>query len=320
MKETSRFSHAMIKVPSVDDAAAYFISKGGRITQSRSNGETNGEEELLSAFVELGSTTKNNDDTETKSFALELIKSSGDQTPNESVSGRSGLLYLGLSLLLKMQDESNNNPLLELMKGIDNANDAAKDPFPHPGAADDAKDDDQTSNDKEQLQQSESSVLPIKYVASAPGDGFAQVALACNDKLVETCDFYTSLLGMDQKAQDGRLLCLRYDDNNSTEDDKENSSAKTNGVATTLVFENCPSESDGETNDNCLDHLAIETTSSIQGLYQSILDKNEASKNVDDNNDSIISVYLEPTPMFGSTVLGLIDPNGYQVVVYGKTP
>ena len=149
--------------------------------------------------------------------------------------------------------------------------------------------------------------FPIKYVASAPGDGFAQLALLSNNKLVETCDFYTTVLGMDQKAQDQNLLCLRYNPSTPT------TINPTNGVATTLVFENRPRDDDDDDDSRCFDHLAIETTSSIEGLYQELLEENESGK----TSTSPVDVYMKPTPMFGAFLLGLIDPNGYKVVVYG---
>ena len=96
-------------------------------------------------------------------------------------------------MLLQFRDR---NPLLELMTGKSSGDD---------------NDDDDASSAKESKSESksESEDFPVKYVASAPGDGFAQLALLSDNKLVETCDFYTTVLGMDQKAQDQKLLCLR---------------------------------------------------------------------------------------------------------------
>ena len=301
MSETSRLSHAMLKVPSVDAAVDYWISKGGEVERCRSNGKTNGEAELLSAFVKLGyignssrkkdeaedgESEKVDDDEAPKSFSIEIVraparKSKRDDDETRTAAGGSnthGLSYLGLSMLLKFQDK---NPLLELMMGNPN---------------------DETTNDKSESNNSnkdknDEELFPIKYVASAPGDGFAQLALLSNNMLVETCDFYTNVLGMDQKAQDQNLLCLRYNP----------SIAPTNGVATTLIFENRPRDDNNDNDSRCFDHLAIETTSSIDGLYRELLEETK----------SPVKVYMKPTPMFGSFLLGLIDPNGYKVVVYG---
>ena len=300
MSETSRLSHAMLKVPSVDAAVDYWISKGGEVERSRSNGKSNGEAKILSAFVKLGyigssssssSSSQKKEEAEDgesekvdkadeapKSFSIEIVRAPARKSKKDDIGNKHGLSYLGLSMLLKFKDK---NPLLELMMG--NPTDAT--------TAD--KSESNTSNKDE----SDEELFPIKYVASAPGDGFAQLALLSNNKLVETCDFYTTVLGMDQKAQDQNLLCLRYNP----------SIAPTDGVATTLVFENRPRVDNDEEDAKCFDHLAIETTSSVDGLYRELLKENE----------SPVKVYMKPTPMFGSFLLGLIDPNGYKVVVYG---
>jgi catechol 2,3-dioxygenase-like lactoylglutathione lyase family enzyme len=297
MRSTSRLSHAMLKVSSVDSAVDFWKSRGGIVARSRSNGKTNGEAELLSAFVELGpvgssaSNDSDNDDSGASSFALELTKAPVSQTNNSQ--DHHGLSYLGLSMLLKFRDK---NPLLEMMKGTaDNSTDADTNKRGGPTITNDNKDDDDSSAPGH---------VPIRYVASAPGDGFARLALVSDDKLEETRDFYTSLLGMNQKAQDASVLCLRYDSSNRS------TSSSGSGVATTLVFENRPCQSGGGgDNDDagCFDHLSISTTSSIGGLYRAIQKKEDP-----------VVVYMKPTPMFGSTLLGLIDPNGYKVVVFGR--
>ena len=317
MSETSRLSHVQLKIASVDEAVVYWTSKGGRVIRSRSNGMTNGEEELLTAFVELGyvgsgrkkdtegedGENKDDDDDNQPPFALELIKTQAAQGKDSNDDEHPhGLSYLGLSMLLKFQ---NKNPLLEMMKGNN-----------------DSGSDGTSSNDNKEENSGTSSDLPVKYVASAPGDGFAQLALRSNNLLSETCDFYTTVLGMDQKAQDQRLLCLRYDQDSSSSIETGNSKKNANpsGVATTLVFEN--SRGGGENADDSkgprprktadsFDHLAIRTTCSVEDLYQNILKGNV--NNSDDTKP--VAVFMKPTPMFGSTVLGLIDPNGYKVVI-----
>ena len=299
MSETSRLSHAMLKVASVDDSVDFWVSKGGRVIRSKSNGKTNGEAKLLSAFVQMGpigaskikDSDKNEGEEDSESFALEIVKGPVDETTKNDC--KHGLSYLGLSMLLQFRDR---NPLLELMMGK--------------SSGDDNDDDDASSAKKNKSEsKSESEDFPVKYVASAPGDGFAQLALLSDNKLVETCDFYTTVLGMDQKAQDQKLLCLRYD--------CEDPSKKT-GVATTLVFENRvgsddSTEESSKIQSGCFDHLAISTTSSIANLYQTILDDNESTR-----KENPVKVYMKPTPMFGSHVLGLIDPNGYKVVLFGS--
>ena len=54
-----------------------------------------------------------------------------------------------------------------------------------------------------------------------------------------------------------------------------------------------------------INHLAIRTTTSIHQLY-------EQWQNCDD-----AVIYLKPTEMFGSVVMGLRDHNGYKVVLAG---
>ena len=291
MSKTSRLSHAALRVSSVDDSVAFWVSRGGRLVRSRSNGKTNGEAKLLSAFVQLGligggkpKQEAEASDEDSASFALEILQGSLGETPNQS----HGLLYLGLSMLLRFNDK---NPLLELMTG---------------------KGDSSTDSSTSDETQANPDRFLVKYVASAPGDGFAQLALLSDDKLVETCDFYTTVLGMDQKAQDRNLLCLRYDC-------EDHPSSRKTGVTTTLIFErNQPKKitednSDEPSHHGCFDHLSIHTTCSIEGLYQSILEENKTTK-----KKNPVNVCMKPTEMFGNNVLGLLDPNGYKVVVFGS--
>ncbi len=292
MSETSRLSHAMLKVASVDDSVEFWVSNGGSVVRSKSNGKTNGEAQLLSAFVQMGpvgASSNKDDEEDSESFALEIVKGPDSESENKNDSKR-GLSYLGLSMLLRFKDR---NPLLELMTGKSSGDSV----------------DDDASSDQDDTSKANPEDFPVKYVASAPGDGFAQLALVSDNKLVETCEFYTTVLGMDQKAQDQNLLCLRYD----CED-----SSKTNGVATTLVFENQAGSDERKEESNtiqsgCFDHLAIRTSSSIANLYQNILQENDSIR-----KENPVKVYMKPTPMFGTHVLGLIDPNGYRVILAGS--
>ena len=84
-----------------------------------------------------------------------------------------------------------------------------------------------------------------------------------------------------------------------------------------LIFENQPKSTENSNNEpshhECFDHLSFNTTCSIEGLYQSILEENKTTKNTNP-----VNVYMKPTQMFGNNVLGLIDPNGYKVIVFGS--
>jgi catechol 2,3-dioxygenase-like lactoylglutathione lyase family enzyme len=134
--------------------------------------------------------------------------------------------------------------------------------------------------------------IPIQSCASSPGDFLCQLCLKSND-LDRTRSFYSSILNMDTVAQDESQLCLRYQGYD-----------KSRGVPMTLVFEGTNEKLDHGT---CLDHIAIKTTSSISLLYQQRFKEDLAAA----------SVYMKPTEMFGMTVLGVQDPNGYKVVIAG---
>jgi catechol 2,3-dioxygenase-like lactoylglutathione lyase family enzyme len=300
MAKTSRFSHVMLKVPSVDKAVDYWIEQGGKVVISREDpNATNGQAgRLLSAFVEMGSSNNNNKSKENlndqsssssstkKAFALELV-SMGDQKQFELGTSIS---YIGLSLLLQFQ-----NNLLGVITGSDKP---PKAPKPEPNG------------------------IPVQYCASAPGDYLCRLALKSNN-LPATLEFYTTVLGMDAKAQDETMICLRYDNNNDTPSEgsssSSSSSGSSSGVPTTLLFDATPTmttttttttaanEDDTTSNKiikgNCLDHIAIGTSASIEEQYERI------------KSLGTCSIFMNPTEMFGQTVMGVIDPNGYKVVL-----
>jgi catechol 2,3-dioxygenase-like lactoylglutathione lyase family enzyme len=134
-------------------------------------------------------------------------------------------------------------------------------------------------------QRDEPNGIPVKSSASAPGDYFCRLALKSNN-LEATHDFYTNLFYMRVMAVDADMLCLRY-------------SAKHGGVSTTLIFEKTTEEIVPGT---CFDHVAIRTSRSVQEEYQKL-------------HAAGAAIYMKPTEMFGSTVLGVRDPNGYKVVL-----
>lgn len=144
-------------------------------------------------------------------------------------------------------------------------------------------------DEKPRNQGEEPNGIPVCSSASAPGDYFARFSLKTRD-VVSTSDFYTTILGMTAKAQDDKMTCLRYDND-----------CFQNGVATTLVFDSTAEDLD---KGDCFDHLAITTTSQISILYEEF-------------EKGGCTVFMKPTSMFGKQVCGLIDPNGYKVVVAG---
>mmetsp|Transcript_42104 Transcript_42104/g.101250 ORF Transcript_42104/g.101250 Transcript_42104/m.101250 type:complete len:386 (+) Transcript_42104:75-1232(+) len=312
LSSTGFLSHVMLKVPNVDETVDYWTSQGGTVRISRpvdidididdESHSPSGEDDdinesskkpsLKSAFVEMGRSGSSSSDTgssssssssQTTTFALEIVRAPPSSNDKPFKVGNE-ICYIGLSKLLLFQ-----NNLLGVITG-----EATK---------------------EEKADREEPNGIGVEFSASAPGDLFARICLRSND-LIATSDFYSNILGMDIKAQDDKMLCLRY----------ENDSFPTDlGVATTIVFDatdtNTPIEK-GE----CFDHIAITTSSSIDELCDLISKpslktskltagdepSDESSKDID------LKIFMKPTEMFGKRVMGLIDPNGYKVVVAGS--
>lgn len=254
MANTSFLSHIMLKVPSVDRTVQYWTEKGGKIRMSRPKDPhaTNGDIELLSAFVELGC-AKTDIQPPPVCFALELVS-----TNKESYSVGNAISYIGVSMLLQFQ-----NNLLGAIIG----------------------------NETPQSQGDEPNGIPVQSAASAPGDFFARLALKSND-LAATQQFYTSVLGMEVKAQDETMLCLRY-----------NNKCFTGGVPITLVFD-AVEKGDVIQVGDCFDHFVIATSTSVEDLFQQQFSTQDQCK-----------IFMKPTDMFGKKVMGLMDPNGYKVIL-----
>jgi catechol 2,3-dioxygenase-like lactoylglutathione lyase family enzyme len=247
----------MLKVPSVDDSVEYWTEDvGGKIRISRplenDDGDSTSRQSLMSAFVELGCSKRNDKDADVTSpvcFALELVRAKKENyLPGNVIS------YIGVSMLLQFE-----NNLLGVITGDEAPKEQAEEP----------------------------NGIAVKSSASAPGDYFARFALKTNN-LEATHAFYTGVLGMECKAEDATMVCLRY----------ENETFQA-GVSTTLVFDATDEEL---VKGDCFDHIAITTDASIAVIF----DKLEGEK-----------VFMKPTEMFGKQVLGLLDPNGYKVVVAG---
>jgi catechol 2,3-dioxygenase-like lactoylglutathione lyase family enzyme len=153
-----------------------------------------------------------------------------------------------------------------------------------------------TGEEKPKEQNDDPNGIPVKSSASAPGDFLARFVLKSND-LQSTHDFYTTLLGMDCKAQDDKMICLRYEND-----------CFSSGVPTTLVFEYVPTETTTILDKGqCFDHLAVTTTASVNSVYDKLQQQEADCK-----------IFMNPTDMFGKKVMGFIDPNGYKVVLAGR--
>jgi len=124
-----------------------------------------------------------------------------------------------------------------------------------------------------------------------PGDPLARFALRCNI-LDDTASFYQDLLGLEQVALDETCLCVRYP-------------AQEPGVPTTLVFETIDDTEKGLVFGNCFDHFVI-STNDLALVEETIRSKC-------DDADKVIFMTLRS--MFGSTLMGLRDPNGFKVCV-----
>ena len=231
---------------------------------------TNGDVELMRAFVELGcsssSSSKKDDDTASSPsssppicFALELVSSSSSKESSYSIGN--AISYIGVSMLMQFQ-----NNLLGVITGQETPD----------------------------AQGDEPNGIRVQSVASAPGDFLARLALQTTN-LTATQQFYTNILGMEAKAQDETMLCLRYDN-----------ACFTGGVPTTLVFDviSPPPPPDGKIQvGDCFDHFVIATKASIEDLHAQF-----------STNDQC-RIFMKPTNMFGKQVMGLVDPNGYKVIL-----
>ena len=252
---TSRLSHAMLKVKSVDETCAYWVEKGGTILQSRHDDDG----AYLSAFVALGN-GKTTDDC----FALELVR-----TEKESQIGNV-INYIGVSLLLQFQGN---------LQGLISGKDKAKEEGEEPNG------------------------FFVKSCASSPGDFLCRLCLKSNN-LEKTQAFYEQVLGMELAAGDDSQICLRY----AVPKDKSTADGNGYGVPITLVFVVTIEMLDFGT---FFDHLAIRTTTSINELYERF------QKTTSKDDAEAVAIYMNPVEMFGMTLMGLRDPNGYKVVLAG---
>jgi len=257
MRETSRLSHMMLNVLSVDRTVAYWTEKTGEVLRSTTNKDDGS---LRSAFVALG-----NGKTTENCFALELVETKKKKSEEDNISFQLGncLSYIGVSMLLQFQ-----NNLLGALLGDEKPADQGDEP----------------------------NGIIVKSAASAPGDYFCRICFKSKN-LAQTNAFYTKILGMDDRAIDADMLCLRYDS------PPPKNGEGGGGVPTTLVFERTDNELDQGT---CFDHLVIATSLDIDEQYERI------KKMINNENDGA-EIFLPPTDMFGKRVMGMKDPNDYKI-------
>ena len=130
--------------------------------------------------------------------------------------------------------------------------------------------------------------IRVQSVPSASRvDPISRIVLHSTD-LDETSAFYTGVLGMKKLAQSATELSLRY----------EKTSAPGPCVSTSLVFTLVEQEL---VIGNCFDHLAVMCK-----------DVEEASKLLNEGS-AADAVFMPPTNMFGSKLMGLKDPSGFSL-------
>jgi len=266
-----RLSHAMLMVPSVQKTVDFWKERhNGIVTRSSQNEDGT----LKGAFVVLGTGSDNVEDDglsrrPSASFALEITTSK--QKNNWKLGSSIG--YIGVSRLAMMTTDNTY-----------------------------------TSSEQQQQQEKDPNGIPVRRVASAPGDPLARFCLRTQQSasLEDVQEFYTNVLGMSAKAVDDRELCLRFDNNDDDDDD-----ISLMGVPTTLVFEAAanPEDNDTEEAGNCLDHIVIESDD-IERDYERI------QKNHPDG----VPMFMKLTEMFGTKLFGVRDPSGYKVILAGKIP
>ncbi|CAB9497264.1 expressed unknown protein [Seminavis robusta] len=233
---SSRLSHVMLQVPSVDDTVAYWKeTANAQVTaSSKLDQETdNTKDTLRSAFVVLG-----NGKTTEDCFALEIVR-----TRQKSFQLGNAVSYLGVSKLVQYASPQD---LIAVIAGND-------------------KDEAQLIDDAD-----EPNGIPVQSCASAPGDYLARLCLHTAD-MQATTDFYTDILGMTVAAadDDGKMLCLRY---KGGEDSSDNNK-QFYGVPTTLVFEPASELDKGNCLDHFVIATKADMDDLYQQLQQIMMEK-----------------------------------------------
>ena len=286
----SRLSHAMLKVPSVDTTVNFWKENAkAQVTASSKvdKKDSSNTDELRSAFVVLG-----NGKSTDNCFALELVQNQHSKNDPDNFELGNVVSYLGVSKLIQYTSKED---LISIITG------------------------EAPSNSIEE--QEEPNGMQVKLCASAPGDFFARFCLHTTS-LEATAEFYTEILGMNVAAigDNGEMLCLRYPSlsKNSDEDmdEKEGTASSFYGVPTTLVFEPLASDNNDDPTSstslekgNCFDHLVIATQADIDAVYEQL------QSSLSERSELDCPIFMKPTEMFGQKVIGIMDPNGFKVVI-----
>ena len=324
-----RLSHAMFRVPSVPDTVEYWLNNsndnhhGTTTTATIVRSTKNEDGSLKSAFVAISSDISSNSSSSSVPFALELTTA-----PSAATKWQVGncVSFIGLPCS-SAQTTTTSAAAAGAAVGItvplqpSVAAAAGKIEEPNGIPVITASDDNNNSG--------------------ATAAFVVRLGLRTSIPLQEVCDFYTAILGMtvvnvagsssqSQQQQDGKdgnsmdcatakpmapqqqqqQLCLCYD-----------------GDTTALVFEmstpTSPGSDDNNNNNNapivqgnCFDHFVVEIGSSssaddgtaaaatIASEYERIKTTSAASR-----------VFMKPTTMFGTEIMGVRDPTGYKVIL-----
>ena len=260
----NKLLHAMLRVPSVERAVAFWEARGARRLTEPGKG---------SCFVGYG------EHRDATFFALEL-------SPAAEPVANADIAYIGLSMLPpgaslpSRTGEAEHGPL---------ENETPADRF----AA--------FMLDRERRTPEGGSVdgIEVRSVASAPGDPLARFALSVPDPDA-TARFYCDILGMREVFRSEQEVCVRYvsDDSEGSKTAWGGLGGPNGGVPTTLVLtkETAP----GGAGVEAFDHLAV-GCADVEAAHAAVWEGNSAA------------VFLEPTPMFGTVVCGVKDPDGRKV-------
>lgn len=274
----SRLSHAMLQVQSVDDTVAFW--QDTKNAQITASSPT-AETDKSSDKLWSAFVVLGNGKSVEDCFALELVRNK-----HKEFQLGTGLSYLGVSKLIQFAN-ANFQDLVGLFDGSNKGK---------PNEEEEAK---------------EPNGIPIVSCASAPGDFLARFCLRCTN-MEATAKFYTIVLGMELAAMDenGKMMCLRYGTRKKDDDKKDDTSSSFYGVPTTLVFEPVNKEESSLEIGNCFDHLVIKTNADMEKVWEQLQGL------VENNGDC--TIFIKPTEMFGQKVIGLMDPDGYKIILAGK--
>jgi catechol 2,3-dioxygenase-like lactoylglutathione lyase family enzyme len=304
MMSENELSHMMIKVASVNETLAYFSGRGATTQTYRYNAKSGSESAFANFAPQQGVLPPNNRGY----FSLEITstRARGNKAHNlekETGSASSNVIqFVGLSMLTNFQDKSKLESVIRSSKpSLPPLAPGMKNPSPATSA----------------LAEVDPNGIAIQSVASAPGDGLARVCLSCQTAVTTLSEieaFYVDVLGMQVLAQDANCVCLRYQSAPfASKKDGDTQASRRVGVPTTLIFSipegDTIAASKADPKKDCFDHLVI-ATENVEYAMQHI--KKFIGTTKDDGEDYI---FMPPKVMFGATLMGVKDPNGYDVYI-----